>query len=73
MSALPHFSGAQFVPERGWQVIVEGAPTARFYVDPLAALSDAARTLEARMRARTGRSRRRPAIEADAANEGAGA
>ena len=52
----PAFCGATFVPGRGWNVIIEGAPTARFYPDILAALSDVSRTVEDRITARAGKS-----------------
>ena len=57
----PAFCGVSFVPGRGWNVVIEGEPTARFYPDILAALSDCARTVEDRITARAGKAGRVPA------------
>lgn len=62
-------TGCRYVEGRGWQVIVEGQESQRFYVDPLAALSDASRVLEGRIRGRVGRVRRPRSVEAVAVNE----
>lgn len=52
------FTGATFVPGRGWNVVIDGTPTVRFYVDILSALSDVSSTVEARIRAQVGQSGR---------------
>lgn len=49
------FCGINFVPGRGWNVIIDGKPTARFYIDAPAALSDCWRTVELRLQALAGR------------------